>query len=359
MIIIKSKEGTQTNYSDTFISQITNHIETKFTKNKSVTLFDKIKNIFKTQFDLNKTSNFLKKLGLFSEINEVDGNFYLKEKKANISFKSQLTVQNTFENTATLSLPNVYGTGESVNFECVPLKGINLSFKKPLISAQNLTFFELKVFQEIRKINEKKYGVRGINLIKQNENYSLGLSSDIFKKEIVYSSYLNYRDDIFNLHLNGGMNNFRPFFKVTAGIKGEFSWKKLYLKTNFQCGAIKGHAHPTNKYSLGGNTIGYKDNSINVNNGGKSFCEFNNEVGMKLGKVNLFIRNNVAINSSKNKVAEIVRDIRQSVPKLKENVGVGLGIGFSYLFNGVNIGIAYTMPLKGDNKYVLIFDAEL
>lgn len=359
MIIIESKDNKKHQLSSTLLSKIKDHIKYKFSKNINTSIFDKIKNILTTKYDEEKTILFLKKLDIFSDIKELSNIFYVKEKKVNISLKSKLNNQNNFENSANLCFPNIYGFGESISFECIPLKGIHLCFKKPIITNKNLSFFELKVFEEIRKSSIKKYNVRGSSISHKTDYFSIGLSNDLFEKKSIFYSFLNYKSDIFNFNINTGINNFSPFIKLISGIKQNWYWNKFYLKSNFQCGIIKGKTHSTNKFSLGGNTIGYKENTINVKNGGKSFFELNNEIGIKFAGINFFLRKNIAFNSKQNKFFNILYDIKKSIPNLKDNIGIGIGIGLSYLYNGHNIGIAYTMPIKGDNRYVLILDAEI
>lgn len=232
-----------------------------------------------------------------------------------------------------------------------------LSVPKPdFISYQNpFTIFLQKSKNEIQK--EKSIKDKFNDFITNNLFKYPKLISTFIKIKDYYLKNIKIKDNLIGFNLNPILPNFLNFQP-----KNNENFLKINLKSSFKSGFIIGNSHVIDKFLLGKNIRGYKDQSIgplekNIINFGNSFLEIKNDFISKFKKFEVFLHTDVGFCSSSTNLLETFKStvISLFLKDPTNSFGASYGLGFNYILPRIKnfypkIGFSYSFPITNKNN---------
>lgn len=318
----------------------------KKTKENFLTKLSKISSDIKTLKDN------LSQLNIFSYMSVGGNKMTVVEDKNKISLMSKGKNKNCLN----ITFPNIFGSGENVDFSFNSTKEYKIAVSKPFIFSKCLLFADFNSSRCIKKILNKEYTVDKQELGIRHKYLDVGIGLD--KYLFVRGKY-----SFVDFNIKKGLD----FLKITTDLKFYYNLAAfLQYKLLFRTGIAQGNINQVDKFYLGDNIKGYKNNSIlpsnGQNNGGRSFLEITNKLVFKMKTMDLYFFNSIGFNHAKENIFEyICKPEIQSPGSLGHSVGLGLNVPLRKDDYGPNIDISLAYPLlknKDTETYAFSFDIQ-
>lgn len=309
-----------------------------------------ISKISRISTDISNLKSNLSQLNIFSDMVDTRNKLSVTELKNNISINSK----GKDKNSLTVNFPNLFGKAENIYLNINSIKEYEVSFTKPFIFSKFLVFANINNSRFVKKLSDEEHVIntKEVGISSKYFEFGYGLDKYIFMK---------YTMPHLNINLKKGLD----FFKITSMASIDFDVFRLF-RYNFKIGTgfVSGNISPVDKFYLGENIKGYKNNSIspiiNKNKvGGKSYLEMTNKIIFEMKNINFYLFGSMGINNKENNLVKIFNEL----PNIKTSaLGLSIGTGISvpmYGKDGPNMDISLAFPLVRDSNtemYQFSFD---
>jgi len=298
----------------------------------------------------------LRRLNIFKTITPLRNKIAVEEMANSIKMNMDSGKNKSF----VVSLPNLFGSGEFVNFEYRSEKNCKMDIGAPRILGKNIYYNSMSLSKgkcEYNQVEVDKYTGEISTRVKQS-----GLAGGIEKigKLLVFYGKVNTNMLGFGVSAKAGVTKTDrkiPFAKYVVDRAFGLTVGSLFVDSRMSFGGIFGQTNLTERFFLGARIRGYKDNCIspmkqNKRIGGSTFIEIRNRVGVVVKNIELFAFGDLGI-ASVNGLANCFREM----VRLEDSncVGRSVGVGMS-LRDNKGVSLAYSVPLTSSTdveKYSL------
>ncbi|KAK6090518.1 hypothetical protein P3W45_000615 [Vairimorpha bombi] len=311
---------------------------------------DFISKISQISSDVSILKSNLSQLNIFSDIADIRNKVTVIELKNKISINSK----GKDKNSITINFPNLFGKAENINLNINSIKEYEVSFTKPFIFSKFLVFANVNNSRHVKKLFDEEHII---------DTKEIGVSSKYFELGYGLDKYIfmKYNMPYLNINLKKGID----FTKITSMVNIDFDVLRLF-RYNFKIGSgmALGNIPPVDRFYLGENIKGYKNNSIspviNKNKvGGRSYLEITNKMIFGIRNINFYLFGSMGLNNKEENLGKIFNEL----PNIKTSaLGLSIGTGISIPMHGKegpNIDMSLAFPLvrsSNTEMYQFSFD---
>jgi len=314
-------------------------------KRTSEKLLNNIKRISKTPNVLYENLNFL---NVFESYVPVKTKIALEESKNSIKMK----ITSKGNKDVAVAFPNIFGNGEYLKINASNLSNVNVRLGTPLIFNSKLYKGQIAVESSEKSINDKEIQTKKAEIGLKTGNTTMKIGTEqVVALRTVFGQFLsNFLGARFDAKFGYTKTEKTiPFLKLIVGKKIKLEGSRFFVESDLKGGKIFGHTNLLEKFFLGDNLRGYKNNSVspvnkNLKIGGNSFIEIKNKIGVFVKNTEIFSFADFGVNSVKG-----IRECGKILANFEDNncIGKSVGVGIS-LKNMRGPSFIFAVPLTSN-----------
>lgn len=313
--------------------------------------------------DNSKSIDSLKKklssLNIFSSVEASKNKIKVVEDRNRINVSSNGT-----KNSLNIFLPNILGRAINSKISLSTFSDYNISLSFPVFT-KKILFLNFFNTNSLLNLPCGSYPLNKSEIELDIKKLKIGVGVDKIQDDLIKYVRMNLESPIMAISIKQGSTSFTKVEldkKINLNI---LSWLKYSMRLGV--GAIYGKPPKYERFFLGKNVKGYKDNTIsptdfNLKNGGLSYLEVTNKLLLNISKVDLYLFNSFGYNSRQKSLVNTSKEAYKELRNMN-NPAYGLSVGIGACMplsdgSGTLIDASLSFPLT-NNKNIEKYQFDL